>query len=185
MCVCVCVPLCVCVYRRRNGQSIWGFGLSDSCLLWPRRKERALVLQPLLRWIKYDEHAYRVLLLLWRNTDNISKAMEESKGLSVYDCVCVRDRETKIWQIRAFLLQRKIFYIWFESVEFMPLKLKGTLSSVEKSSHRKLLSELCGFSVVTADFFTAASASDKIPNTSIISEWRQKFQRQKSQNLCR
>lgn len=33
-----------------------GFRLSDSCLLWARRKERALVLQSRHRWIKYDEH---------------------------------------------------------------------------------------------------------------------------------
>lgn len=51
----VCV--CVCVSRSRNGQCVWGFRLSGSCLLWARRKERASVLQPLLRWIKYDEHA--------------------------------------------------------------------------------------------------------------------------------
>lgn len=53
MYVCVCtVSICVCVCI-----GVRGFRLSDSCLLWARRKERASVLQSHHRWIKYDEHS--------------------------------------------------------------------------------------------------------------------------------
>ncbi len=55
-----------------------------------------------------------------------------------------------------------------QGVEFLPLTLKGTLSSVESSSKEKALREICGFSCITGTLFmerhvTAVSTKTKFP----------------------